>query len=165
MFRYLAEGTRGPRTLADRSKRLAPGFRPGLHVHVNKANLEHARMGPVPTRHAVARGLADYSSRQRNAQGRAPRHRRTEKHPCFESSPDSVFFDGFRGSGIEFSTACPHPDVRPGRQRHSGRKGATGPLIRSEPGGPPRNAARTSIRRRPPSCPPTCAGRAARRSR
>ena len=64
MFRYLAEGTRGPRTLADRSKRLAPGFRPGLHVHVNKANLEHARMSPVPMRHAVARGLADYSSRQ-----------------------------------------------------------------------------------------------------
>lgn len=64
MFRYLTEGTRIPRTPADRSKRPAPGFRPGLYVHVNKANLDHARQSPVPTRHAVAHGLADYSSQQ-----------------------------------------------------------------------------------------------------
>lgn len=64
MFRHLTEGTRGPRTPVSRSKRPAPGFRPGLFVHVNKAHLEHARLSPVPTHHAVTHGLADYSSLQ-----------------------------------------------------------------------------------------------------
>ena len=55
---------------------------------------------------------------------------------------------------------------RPGKQRHSGRKGATGPLVRSGPGGPPRDTARPGVsRRRSPPCPPTCADRGEGRSR
>ena len=90
----------------------------------------------------------------------------TIKHPCFESSSDSAIFGGFREPGVEFSTVCPHPDGRPCKRKRSGRKGATGSLIRSLPGGPARDAARPGVSRRcPPSGPPTCAGRAAERSR
>ena len=75
-------------------------------------------------------------------------------------------FRRFREPGVEFSTVCPHPDGRPCKRKRSGRKGATGSLIRSLPGGPARDAARPGVSRRcPPSGPPTCAGRAAERSR
>ncbi len=96
------------------------------------------------------------------------------KHPCFGSRPDSAFFGGFRGSLSGFSTpcpqscpqSCPHPGDRPGRREPAGRRDATGPLIRSGPGGPPRDAARAGVSRRPrPSGPPARAGRAAGRSR
>ena len=92
------------------------------------------------------------------------------KHPCFGSRPDSAFFGGFRGFPPGFSTpcpqSCPHPGDRPGRREPAGRRDATGPLIRSEAGGPPRDAARAGVsRRRPPSGPPARAGRAAGRSR
>ena len=60
-----------------------------------------------------------------------------EEHPCFESSPDSVFFDGFWGSGSGFSTSCPHLDDRPGTPKRAGHGVVTGRLIRSLPGGPP----------------------------
>ena len=59
-----------------------------------------------------------------------------------EASPDSVFFDGFRGSGPGFFTGCPHLAGRPGTPKRAGRVVMTGRLICSLPGGPPRDAAR-----------------------
>ncbi len=94
-----------------------------------------------------------------------PAHRpadRTGQHPCLGSSPDPAF-SGCRDRGF------PQPVHIPAAVR----AGAGGPAARarpdgwfpSGPGGPPGGAARPGVRRRPPTCPPRCAGRGAAHSR
>ncbi len=85
-----------------------------------------------------------------------------DEHPCLGSSPDPAFSGG-RDRGF------PQPVHIPAAVR----AGAGGPAARarpdgwfpSGPGGPPGGAARPGVRRRPPTCPPRCAGRGAAHSR
>ena len=69
----------------------------------------------------------------------------------FRGKPGFGLFRRFFGeSGPGFSTGCPHPDGRPGTPKRAGLVVMTGRLIRSLPGGPPRDAARPDVRWRPP---------------
>ncbi len=108
---------------------------------------------PTPCRRSPASSACPAAARWSRRTGRRP----ARKHPCLESSPDPAFSGGgggVRGSGSGFSTACPHPDGRPGRR--------SAPAARVRPSGWFVPGVR---RRRPPSCPPTRAGRGEGRSR
>ncbi len=91
------------------------------------------------------------------------------KHPCLGSSADSAFFGNFRGGGSGFSTVVHIPVHSPAACGHAG---TARPPTRDRPdcfvsglARPPRDAARAGVRRRPSPGPPTCADRAAGRSR
>ncbi len=93
----------------------------------------------------------------------------TIKHPCLGSSADSAFFGNFRGGGSGFSTVFHIPVHSPAACGHAG---TARPPTRDRPdcfvsglARPPRDAARAGVRRRPSPGPPTCADRAAGRSR
>ena len=64
LFGYLTDGKEKLRTSSGHSNSSAPAYTPGLYADVNKKNFEHAKLNPIPTRHAVAHGLLDYSSAQ-----------------------------------------------------------------------------------------------------
>ncbi len=88
------------------------------------------------------------------------------EHPCFESSPDSAFSGGFRRSCSGFSTSPSTGGRHAGMTRQSGRGVAAGAPDSFLTRRGPRDTARAGVsRRRPRSGPPTCAGRAAGRSR
>ncbi len=88
------------------------------------------------------------------------RVRADRKHPCLESSPDPAFFPFFPGS----VSGCPGPfHSVPHRRR---RPGTPETPAGETPAGPPvirfrcrTDAVRPAVRRRPPSGPPTRAGR------
>lgn len=60
LYKYLTGSTRRPRLSGDRSS----GYTSGLYITVDNSNLDHVRLNPIPTRHAVVHGLAVYSSQQ-----------------------------------------------------------------------------------------------------
>ena len=64
LYNYLTGGARRPRASGDRSSGHASGHTSGLYITVDNYNLDHVRLNPVPTRHAVVHGLAVYSSQQ-----------------------------------------------------------------------------------------------------
>ena len=101
--------------------------------------------------------------------GPGPAERASEEASMFRVKAGFGVFRRFPGIPVRvfhtLSTVLSASGDRPGRREPAGRRDATGPLIRSGPGGPPRDAARAGVSRRPrPSGPPTCAGRAAGRS-
>ena len=64
LFGYLADGMEKPHTSSDPSNGPSPAYTPGLYIGVNEKNIEHAKLSPIPTRHAVAHSLVIYSSAQ-----------------------------------------------------------------------------------------------------